>query len=350
MPILVSCRCGKRFRVKEEHAGKTAKCPFCGATLVISIGTQRNTTCDHCNRPIENGSGYCFFSSASIGLPGTQQLTGNMMLCSDCTNKTINPDNWRRRIPERRELTGADILADPKALLDNIRAANEDSIVQNCRTHGFTPEQAKAKARELAQRWWRDPETAQRENARFWTSGSALSSQTTGLPTLHAQGTCWYCSQQPATDFVEFPMHRVSGEHSEAFGSVVRVTYECVQRSFHVGRCAKCKLLHERMKHLIHLAKVSFVVSLLPFVAFMIYSFASHGGNEPIVGMEVYVLLGTLTMPFIVGGFFFLRGGLIPWQHGIREVDNVSKHPDRQALVAAGWRDGLGPPGAKPLF
>jgi len=35
MPVVISCTCGKRFRAKDEHVGKSAKCPFCGQILII---------------------------------------------------------------------------------------------------------------------------------------------------------------------------------------------------------------------------------------------------------------------------------------------------------------------------
>ncbi len=35
MSIIVSCGCGRKFRAKEEHVGKRAKCPACGQSLVI---------------------------------------------------------------------------------------------------------------------------------------------------------------------------------------------------------------------------------------------------------------------------------------------------------------------------
>ena len=35
MPIIVSCECGKRFRARDELAGRRAKCPNCGAVLTI---------------------------------------------------------------------------------------------------------------------------------------------------------------------------------------------------------------------------------------------------------------------------------------------------------------------------
>lgn len=40
MPIIVSCGCGRKFRAKEEHIGKRAKCPACGEALVISGPTE----------------------------------------------------------------------------------------------------------------------------------------------------------------------------------------------------------------------------------------------------------------------------------------------------------------------
>ncbi|HEY3323997.1 MAG TPA: hypothetical protein VGP72_26325 [Planctomycetota bacterium] len=36
MSIVVTCTCGKSFRAKEEHVGKSAKCRACGKTLVIA--------------------------------------------------------------------------------------------------------------------------------------------------------------------------------------------------------------------------------------------------------------------------------------------------------------------------
>ena len=35
MSIIFECKCGKRFRSKDEYAGKKMKCPVCGELLVI---------------------------------------------------------------------------------------------------------------------------------------------------------------------------------------------------------------------------------------------------------------------------------------------------------------------------
>jgi hypothetical protein len=35
VPITFSCPCGKTLRVPDEHAGRRAKCPACGAVVPI---------------------------------------------------------------------------------------------------------------------------------------------------------------------------------------------------------------------------------------------------------------------------------------------------------------------------
>src|SRR5262245_15756288 len=35
MPIIAGCKCGKKFKVKDEMAGKPVKCPACGSPLRI---------------------------------------------------------------------------------------------------------------------------------------------------------------------------------------------------------------------------------------------------------------------------------------------------------------------------
>src|SRR5262249_1409225 len=41
MSILLSCRCGKALRVRDELSGKHLKCPECGQTLLVEAGVQR---------------------------------------------------------------------------------------------------------------------------------------------------------------------------------------------------------------------------------------------------------------------------------------------------------------------
>ena len=39
MAISVSCKCGKRFRVADQHAGKKGKCPSCGNGVTIPLAS-----------------------------------------------------------------------------------------------------------------------------------------------------------------------------------------------------------------------------------------------------------------------------------------------------------------------
>jgi len=57
MPITVTCNCGKRFRVRNEHAGKRGRCPSCGAAVTIPApGAEAppsdGRTCPKCARPL----------------------------------------------------------------------------------------------------------------------------------------------------------------------------------------------------------------------------------------------------------------------------------------------------------
>lgn len=35
MALLVGCKCGKQFKVKDEHAGRKGRCPACGTQLTV---------------------------------------------------------------------------------------------------------------------------------------------------------------------------------------------------------------------------------------------------------------------------------------------------------------------------
>ena len=43
MPINVTCACGAQFRVKDEHAGRLARCPTCGAEMTIEAAAPLET-------------------------------------------------------------------------------------------------------------------------------------------------------------------------------------------------------------------------------------------------------------------------------------------------------------------
>lgn len=54
MAIRVQCKnpdCGKTFQVKDEHAGKSLKCPGCGCRLAVPPQTASAVGSD---RPVRN--------------------------------------------------------------------------------------------------------------------------------------------------------------------------------------------------------------------------------------------------------------------------------------------------------
>ena len=126
--------------------------------------------CDRCNGPISRWGGFLFDSSAAVGFTGTLQETGTMLLCEACTDQIVNEETWLQPITEQREISALDVLDNPQLLRDTRKAADRDSIVKRCKAHEFTPEQARAKAQELASVWWANQETGEREARAFWRS------------------------------------------------------------------------------------------------------------------------------------------------------------------------------------
>jgi hypothetical protein len=151
-----------------------------------------NAKCDICNSQIHAGGGHSFYSSVKV--QGTEPV-GNMLLCDDCTLKIVNDDNWAKdskladymaemrlydAIEDQRGMTGPDILAHRPVVATALREANEVSIVYGCKLRGFTPEQAKAKGRELAIRWWDNPQSASAQAAAFWTAAPVSTAPSSG--------------------------------------------------------------------------------------------------------------------------------------------------------------------------
>ncbi len=81
MPILVTCKCGKKFRADEKHAGKQKSCPKCGQSLdiagpqvsaydvFVSYSSKDKTTCDALCATFENKGIRCWIAPRDI-LPG----------------------------------------------------------------------------------------------------------------------------------------------------------------------------------------------------------------------------------------------------------------------------------------
>ncbi len=81
MPILVTCKCGKKFRADEKHNGKQRSCPNCGQSLEIagpqvsaydvfvSYSSKDKTTCDALCATFESKGLRCWIAPRDI-LPG----------------------------------------------------------------------------------------------------------------------------------------------------------------------------------------------------------------------------------------------------------------------------------------
>jgi len=98
------------------------------------------------------------------------QETGNLLLCDECAASVFAPENW--------DHAGGNVEAlqttDPEEMRQAMRRANKASIAVVCRSHGMTPAEAKAKARELAIRWWDDPRMGAVEVSAFWKRSSVM--------------------------------------------------------------------------------------------------------------------------------------------------------------------------------
>lgn len=103
MPIAVSCECGKRYRVKDELAGKRAKCPNCQAVLEIPLATdsasarekERSATTPPVGRPPkqprETGQHRVVPPPRCGQRPGTSR-SYLRDFCTDFTRGGIEPD------------------------------------------------------------------------------------------------------------------------------------------------------------------------------------------------------------------------------------------------------------------
>ena len=119
-----------------------------------------NAICDQCNKKIKKGDGYVFYSTANAGMPSMEMETGNMLLCEKCANEIVSEEGYKKyskSMATKQKLEIDDIIGDKDKYLSFYNAlgeANTESIVTLCKAHGFTPEEAKARAHELALLWW----------------------------------------------------------------------------------------------------------------------------------------------------------------------------------------------------
>ncbi len=95
MPILVTCKCGKKFRADEKHAGKQKPCPKCGQALdiagphvsaydvFVSYSSKDKTTCDALVATFERKGMRCWIAPRDI-LPGVnwgEAIIGGIEQC-----------------------------------------------------------------------------------------------------------------------------------------------------------------------------------------------------------------------------------------------------------------------------
>jgi len=124
-----------------------------------SVAHSEGIQCDMCTAIIREGEGFLFYSpyvpNPSIG------PVGNLFLCDACTSVIINDSTWTYGIVEN----------DPEFGLNPITYRGiSEGIVQLCKAHDFTPDQAKDKGRELASTYWQNREKGQKESLAFWKS------------------------------------------------------------------------------------------------------------------------------------------------------------------------------------
>lgn len=121
----------------------------------------KSAVCDRCSSNIAKGNGYAFYSSAQM----MGMTVGNMFLCEACTASVITEDMFAKQF--------APTVVNPEdltAMREAMNAANAAGIAERCRVLGLSPDQARAKAKELANQYWNDPEKAGKAIQTFWTS------------------------------------------------------------------------------------------------------------------------------------------------------------------------------------
>ena len=124
--------------------------------------------CDRCNTSMPHGTGFAFYSSASIA----GQTIGNMLLCESCTDGFINDAEFAKPPPAAKQLSTDDLMAQLLGSTSPLAAMSNAAIIQASRRLGFTPSQAKAKAHELALRWWSDPHAGALQIKNFWSASA----------------------------------------------------------------------------------------------------------------------------------------------------------------------------------
>ncbi len=54
MSITFNCTCGQKLETDDKDAGKQAKCPRCGLSVIIPSPVKEETVCPACENPMED--------------------------------------------------------------------------------------------------------------------------------------------------------------------------------------------------------------------------------------------------------------------------------------------------------
>ena len=133
--------------------------------------------CDRCERNIPHGQGYLFYSTARIGIPGRMNEIGTLLYCDNCTLDICNEREFSKSAqpPKKFNVDSNDYNRTYKNLIGGTREAINSGIVQACKHHGLTPEDARKKAQELSLLWWQNEEHGEITARKFWTSKPTVS-------------------------------------------------------------------------------------------------------------------------------------------------------------------------------
>lgn len=112
--------------------------------------------CDDCSKEFNDSGGYAFYSDVP--------MMGNMLLCKACTDRIISTESFAA---PRKYSVSFDLLSING---DQMREINAEAIIARCKRFGFTPSQAKQKAKELGLAFHKDKMHGQDLIYEFWRS------------------------------------------------------------------------------------------------------------------------------------------------------------------------------------
>ena len=125
--------------------------------------------CDGCDKQLIAQEGFLFYSSYA---PPNIGILGNQLLCESCTEQVVNERTFSDEIVEYPPTFGFNTMP-----IEDYDKKVSEGIISTCRKHGFNVEQAKNKAKELANLFWEKQDDGLREALLFWKSKTGESGQ-----------------------------------------------------------------------------------------------------------------------------------------------------------------------------